>query len=225
VGNLKNYSAIEINKRQEKLIKDCANIKCVVIGVGGIGNWVALNLALLGVKFIVLFDPDTLETSNLNRTIFKTSQIGKPKTESLKELILERRPDVFVQCINDYFDVEKHKDYCKNAFIYDCTDNNGTRALLEDHKTEFESYIKLGYDGFDATFVLNDFESGGWGQSEDNRYTIVPSFFGTPQILGAMGVIETLVNKNKKVNTTSFSITKLLELIRKGSGYESVRTD
>jgi molybdopterin/thiamine biosynthesis adenylyltransferase len=213
------YSPIEINTRQETLIKDCANTKCVVIGVGGIGNWVALNLALLGVKFIVLFDPDKLELSNLNRTIFKLDQVGKYKTEALKEIILERRPDVFIQCINDYFDVETHEPYFKDAYIYDCTDNNGTRSLLENKTSDFNSYIKLGYDGFDGTFVLNDFESGGWGEDEDNRYTIVPSFFGTPQILAAMGVIETLVNKNKNINTTSFSITDLLKLIRKGNGY------
>ena len=216
---MNSFSILDINARQEKLIKDCGNIKCLVIGVGGIGNWVVLDLALLGVKHIILFDPDILETSNLNRTIFKISQIGKPKTESLKELILERRPDVFIQCVNEYFDIDTHKDYCKSAYVYDCTDNNGTRASLEDYKSEFESYIKLGYDGFDATFVSNDFESGSWGQDEDNRYTIIPSFFGTPQILGAMGVIETLVNKNKKINTTSFTITELLKLIRRGTGY------
>ena len=42
----------------------------LMIGAGAVGNEVCKNLGLLGVKRIVLVDPDKVATSNLNRCVF-----------------------------------------------------------------------------------------------------------------------------------------------------------
>ena len=40
---------------------------CLLLGVGGLGSGVALGLARLGVKKIILLDKDTVDITNMNR--------------------------------------------------------------------------------------------------------------------------------------------------------------
>jgi len=201
--------AEEIYNRQKNLIKEIPDdFFAMVIGVGGIGSWVAVDLALLGVKNIVIFDPDKLEASNLNRTLFKESQIDMYKTDAIKELIEERRSDVFVLAEKEIFETDMMEKYNNINVIYDCTDNLRTKNLIKESGLQVEKYMKLGYDGFEATFSLNDFKTGAWG--EESGYTVVPSFFGTPQIVSALAIVESLINDNKEPETTSFNITEIM---------------
>ena len=70
-----------IEERQRTLnLKDIGI--AVVIGLGGVGSWVALDLALSGkVKEMIIIDDDKIESSNLNRTPFRICDIGAYKTE------------------------------------------------------------------------------------------------------------------------------------------------
>jgi Dinucleotide-utilizing enzymes involved in molybdopterin and thiamine biosynthesis family 2 len=82
----------EIYQRQQEL--DLNPPKTItVIGVGGVGSWVALDLALAGVEKIYMVDHDHIETHNLNRTPFKESQVDQDKVTALTELVSERRID------------------------------------------------------------------------------------------------------------------------------------
>lgn len=40
---------------------------CLLLGVGGLGSGVAMGLARLGVKKMILLDKDTVDISNMNR--------------------------------------------------------------------------------------------------------------------------------------------------------------
>jgi len=199
--------------RQEDLIqKDFKGEAALVIGLGGIGSWVALNLALIGIGTLVLVDPDTIEASNLNRTLYKLYDIGRKKTEAIKDLISERRQDTIVLAIDDYFSPEMLDKYSVD-YIFDCTDNLNTRDKLKDMNLQC-NYVKCGYDGYSATISINDFESGSWG--EGGSYTSVPSFFGTPQVISALVVTEMLINVHIETRTVNFEIDKVLgELPRK----------
>ena len=60
-----------------------------MLGTGGLGCGVALGLARLGVKKIILVDKEVVEISNLNRQILFTKEdIGKPKAVTGKERLL-----------------------------------------------------------------------------------------------------------------------------------------
>jgi hypothetical protein len=195
-----------IYSRQEDLIqKDFKGEAALVIGLGGIGSWVALNLALIGVGTLVLVDPDTIEASNLNRTLYKLSDIGRKKTEAIKDLISERRQDTIVLTIDDYFSSGMLDKYSVD-YIFDCTDNLNTRDKLKNLQC---NYVKCGYDGYSATISINDFESGSWG--EGGSYTTVPSFFGTPQVISALVITEMLINVKVESRTINFELDKLLE--------------
>lgn len=56
----------------------------VVLGVGGLGGRVALDLACCGLGEISLVDGDRVETSNLNRQVqFGEADVGSPKVEAM----------------------------------------------------------------------------------------------------------------------------------------------
>lgn len=198
--------------RQKELLDDCSDESAMVIGVGGIGSWIALNLALIGVGTIILIDPDKIELTNLNRTLFRLSDVGKNKVDTLKELISERRNDSIVITINEHFN-PLHLEKYRTKYIFDCTDTLNVRKRIKDiiqDDTEIQ-YIKCGYDGLDCSICFNDFDSGAWG--EESSYTIVPSFFGTPQVISALAITEVLVDCYNKLpsRTVHFDLKSLLK--------------
>lgn len=201
----------DIYKRQEDLLKDnnFYENSAMVIGLGGIGSWVALDLALLGVGTLIIIDPDNIESTNLNRTLFRLNDIGKNKAVAVKELIAERRSDVIVVAINEYFTPE-HLEQYNVDYLFDCTDTLNVREKISNSMSRPSiNYVKCGYDGFNATISINDFTSGSWG--EEGSYTIVPSFFGTPQIISALAVIEMMINNDFDAGTINFETNKILE--------------
>lgn len=83
----------EIYSKNVKLSSD----SFVIWGVGGVGSWVALLLALSGIaNKIMLVDGDVVEYSNLNRTPYRITDVGKLKVEAMTNLILERRPNISI---------------------------------------------------------------------------------------------------------------------------------
>jgi len=200
----------DINNRQKGLIGDFSEHSAIVVGLGGIGNWVALDLALLGMGTLMLFDNDIVETSNLNRTLFKLSHIGKLKVSAVKELISERRKDTIVITNQELFTIDHLKKLEGIDFIFDCSDTTRLKDSIAQLK-EKPRYIKLGYDGFEGTVCVDDFTSGQWGT--DSSYLITPSFFAPPQILSALGIIELLLIKKQVAKTVNLNVKKILSQI------------
>jgi len=74
------------------------NAHLMVIGAGALGNEVLKNLALLGVGYIFLVDFDTVEASNLTRSVlFRPEDGGRFKAEVAAESLHKINPDVHVQ--------------------------------------------------------------------------------------------------------------------------------
>lgn len=67
----------------------------MVVGAGAIGNELIKNLALLGIGRILVFDMDTIESTNLTRSIlFRANDVGKYKAEVVADRAMEINPDV-----------------------------------------------------------------------------------------------------------------------------------
>ncbi|WP_434655564.1 ThiF family adenylyltransferase [Pseudomonas sp. R3-56] len=80
----------------------------LIIGCGGIGSSTALLLAGAGIKKFTLADDDIIEKSNLNRQLFwRLQDVGKKKTETLKNAITERFEATEISCINQQLEYEK----------------------------------------------------------------------------------------------------------------------
>lgn len=59
----------------------------VILGVGGVGSWVAHLLSRSGVGSVVLVDDDVVDASNLNRSLFDASSVGSSKVDSLAQAL------------------------------------------------------------------------------------------------------------------------------------------
>lgn len=154
-----------------------------VIGVGGIGSWTALDLALAGVEKLYVVDFDEIEEHNLNRTPFKTSQIGMQKTAAVVELIQERRMDAEVIPVNKRIEDTAGviREDMEESVVIDCRDH---ASPLPDGISESVA-LTAGYDGFEYTMHLNPNYEAIFGE-EETEYETVPSFIAPPQVLSGM---------------------------------------
>ena len=62
-----------------------ARCKATVVGVGAIGRQVALQLAAMGIPWLQLIDPDTVEAVNLAPQGFLEDDLGRPKAEAVAD--------------------------------------------------------------------------------------------------------------------------------------------
>ncbi len=168
-----------------------------VCGVGGIGFWVAFELAMLGCQKIVLFDPDTLENSNRNRLPYAESDVGKNKAAAAREFLQNIRPDCMVIDIGDT--VNEFNMAQLEGFIFMCTDTISSQRTIRQHCVDNNlPFIRLGYDGRNMTIEnLRDME-GVWDAEDDaedaGRYTVVPSYVITPQLAAITALLFSDMN-------------------------------
>lgn len=86
-----------------KVLQRMQNTHVCIIGLGGVGSWVAESLARNGINKLTLIDTDDVCISNTNRQVMaQTSSIGMFKAECLKSRILDINPDASVQVVLDF---------------------------------------------------------------------------------------------------------------------------
>jgi len=115
----------------------CLNQSTVtVVGIGGVGSWVAEALARTAVGKISLIDMDDVCVTNTNRQIHAdTSTVGKLKVEVMAERIKLINPDCQVTPIIDFVSPENLTDYLdKNTdYVVDAIDNARVKAAMIAH--------------------------------------------------------------------------------------------
>lgn len=109
------------------------NLSVLIIGVGGVGGYVAESLARCGINNIILVDYDIVDITNINRQIIALhSTIGKKKIEVLKERILDINPNCNVKT-RDIFYNEDNKDIIfqdEIDYVFDCCDSIKSKEIL-----------------------------------------------------------------------------------------------
>ena len=110
------------------------NSSVLCIGAGGLGSSVLLYLAAAGIGKIGIVDNDHVEKSNLQRQIIhETNTIGKLKIDSARERIKKFNPNIelftFAKVIDPNNALEIIQEF---DIICDCSDNFGTRYLIND---------------------------------------------------------------------------------------------
>jgi len=104
----------------------------LVVGAGAVGNFVALNLALMGVGRIDIIDHDNIDVTNLNRQILFYGQIGEPKAKILSE----RLKDINTNIKSDYHIKKFNAGLISNNqydIIFSCVDKNLARYEINNY--------------------------------------------------------------------------------------------
>ena len=104
------------------------------IGAGGLGSSVLLYLAAAGIGKIGIVDNDQVEKSNLQRQIIhETNKIGTLKIDSAQERIERFNPNTEIKTFNERINSKNILKIIKEFdVICDCSDNFGTRYLIND---------------------------------------------------------------------------------------------
>lgn len=68
-------------------------LRATIIGVGSLGSYIALTLAKMGAKKLVLYDDDAVEIHNLPIQFFRGKDIGKKKVDAVRDICEEYTPN------------------------------------------------------------------------------------------------------------------------------------
>jgi molybdopterin/thiamine biosynthesis adenylyltransferase len=119
-----------------------------IVGAGGTGSQVAIQLAHLGVGQLTLVDFDTVEESNLSRILGSTpSDVGRNKVDVLADVVRAINPKLLVRAVpRSVIDVDPLL-FADVDVVMCATDGHGSRALLTELAQQYLlPVIDLGVD-------------------------------------------------------------------------------
>lgn len=109
------------------------NATVMVVGAGALGNEVLKNLALMGIGNLLICDFDTIEDSNLSRSVlFRTTDRGRRKVDAAAERVKELNADVNVMTWHGDINNEMGMGVFRHVdAIVGCLDNREARLSID----------------------------------------------------------------------------------------------
>lgn len=113
-----------------------------IIGCGAIGSTVAENLVRFGITKISLYDFDFVEPKNIANQMFRHTDIGRPKTDALADLLLSINPEAAddIRLISEGWTGQRLSGY-----VFLCVDNIDLRRKIATECRE-NPYVKGMFD-------------------------------------------------------------------------------
>lgn len=103
----------------DEAAKELKNKRVALFGVGGVGGFAAEALCRSGVGHITVFDNDVIDETNLNRQIISTiNNVGKDKTQVIKERLLAINPDIDVTTEKVFYLPQNADNYDLSVYDY-----------------------------------------------------------------------------------------------------------
>lgn len=106
-------------------IYELANKTVMIIGLGAVGSFVAIQLAQLGVGKLIFVDKDLVDESNLHRQYYFEHQIGTSKSKVLQQEIKNIQANCRIEIIEDFLTenfFEKYDIPTSLDLIINCAD-------------------------------------------------------------------------------------------------------
>ena len=110
--------------RNKDLIKQSVLDKVTIIGAGGIGSALVQSVAIMGFKWIDVFDYDNLESHNLSTTMYPMKYLGKSKAETAAKVAYSYGTNAMG------WDMPWDPDKPLNRKVFMCPDNMETRLQI-----------------------------------------------------------------------------------------------
>lgn len=190
--------------RNKKTLSDEDQLKlstsCVaIVGCGGLGGYIAEELARIGVGRLVLIDGDRLEVSNLNRQIMASElNLGQWKVEAARDRLQSVNSEVQVEGIRGWFEEEKGPELFREVdLVCDALDSLLTRVVLERvcHQMELPLVFAsiAGWFGQIGVSLPGDFSVLHlFGRAEQGVESTWGNPAFTPAVLASLSVVETV---------------------------------
>ncbi len=108
----------------------------VIVGIGGVGSWIAEAFARSGVGALTLIDLDVIAESNLNRQAHATvANLGRNKVDAMRERVLSFAPDCVVNVVDDFVTPENVSTIIPASanIVIDAIDQVRAKAALVAH--------------------------------------------------------------------------------------------
>jgi molybdopterin/thiamine biosynthesis adenylyltransferase len=134
--------------------------RVAVVGCGGTGSHVTMQLAHLGIGRLMLIDPDIVEESNLSRLLGATAEdVGRSKVEVLAAAATQVRPSLSIDRVAaSILDMDVTSLACSDVIVC-CTDTHGARALLTELAAQY--LVPLVELGIEVQSAGNGSRAGG----------------------------------------------------------------
>ena len=109
-----------------------------IVGCGGLGTLVVMQLVRIGVQNFTLIDPDLVDVTNLPRLpiIFQDS-VGNYKVHALEEYIHNVNPMCNVKTVPRNFTKYQFKTLQDCDIVIGCVDSEGARSLLNEFSVRY----------------------------------------------------------------------------------------
>lgn len=111
-----------------------------IIGCGSVGSTIAELISRHGLTNVTLYDFDQVERHNLANQMFRHKDIGRPKAEALRDMLLEISPDMEIKT-----EAKGYTGQRLSGYVFLCVDNiDLRREIATANRTN--QYIKAMFD-------------------------------------------------------------------------------
>ena len=107
--------------------------RIAVVGLGGVGSYVAESLCRSGVGHLLLIDADKVAASNINRQLpALTSTFGRFKTEVVRQRLLDLNPDCEIETVSKFYEPGAFAEFFSGSFTFiaDAIDSTPSKVDL-----------------------------------------------------------------------------------------------
>lgn len=126
-GKTSNDATIKSRFSGMNWTKTISNLNVLVVGAGGIGSWLAMHLARVGVGRITIYDGDKAECVNMSGQLIPNTAIGRYKSDVVSEEIvrycgsvnIDSCPSMFTSICSMNYDV-----------VFCAVDNMNARKMI-----------------------------------------------------------------------------------------------
>lgn len=122
-----------------------------IVGIGGVGSWVAEALARSGVGEISLIDMDHVAESNINRQAHAlTTTLGMEKVRAMQERIALINPDCKVHCVDAFVEPDNWPQLLPagvTAVVDACDQVKSKTAMAEWARRNKALFVSVGAAG------------------------------------------------------------------------------
>lgn len=115
-----------------------SKVQVGVVGCGGLGTLVVMQLVRIGVQNFTLIDPDLVDVTNLPRLpIIYQDSVGNYKVHALEEYIHNVNPMANVKTVPRNFTKYQFKTLQNCDVVIGCVDSEGARSLLNEFSVRY----------------------------------------------------------------------------------------